>query len=651
MDAETDNALLARYASSRDEAAFAVLVDRYTALVYHTALRRGAAPHLAQEIAQDTFAALACKAHTLTGHPSIPGWLHTSTLNFTKNAMRKEQRHADKIGKLAAQANPEPPSEWDGALPELDTAIASLKPGDRHAILARYVSGQTTREIASQNNKTEAATQKQITRALGKLADALRARGVTLTTTALAAGLANKLSAPVPETVTASVLKAALAAGAAPATVATTTATTTLLTMASSKITAAALVVLGAAVPITVQQLTPPPSPSIPSPHGTTPAEVPQPAPDPTSGPAPQNSLASLVQAIRWFASDASNDSDPLGARRRSNELQLRIFELPDDQLPQLANHLLQTPYVSSLYHITSAAFSRWAEFDPESAFANATAVPSHSTAARHGTLTTWALDNPDAAIAATLGQAKPDNLYSDLHDIFSALIERSPEAAMATVLDLDLSSQDKGEELEEQIVESAITHWTAHDPEAAFAWANDLQDTAQRRKLTKEIVAGLALSRPDRSVELALRFDRHQDREEGARWALMQWAADDPQATADAYIALPDDVRTENLTYNITPFLSGADPDTALYVANQLPVGKNQNHFLYAAAVEKAKASPADAAVIAALLQDKKQRERAMEKVARSWLEKDRPAALTWFETESPLPEKKLAEVLADSQ
>ena len=77
----TENSeLLRRYVVDRSESAFASLVERHIDLVYSAALRQvsGDVP-AAQDVTQAVFCDLARQARRLTRHPSLTGWLYTST--------------------------------------------------------------------------------------------------------------------------------------------------------------------------------------------------------------------------------------------------------------------------------------------------------------------------------------------------------------------------------------------------------------------------------------------------------------------------------------------------------------------------------------------------------------------------------------------
>jgi DNA-directed RNA polymerase specialized sigma24 family protein len=75
-----DSSLLRRYASERDEAAFAEIVRRHLGLVYGAALRQlHGSVHRAEDVTQSVFADLARKAAVLVSRTDLAGWLYTST--------------------------------------------------------------------------------------------------------------------------------------------------------------------------------------------------------------------------------------------------------------------------------------------------------------------------------------------------------------------------------------------------------------------------------------------------------------------------------------------------------------------------------------------------------------------------------------------
>src|SRR5262245_48920421 len=113
----TDAEMLQRYVKARDERAFAELVQRHLGMVHGAALRRtGGRAHLAEEIAQQVFTALARKAALLSHHPSLTGWLHRSTRYAAIDVIRAEQRGEKFTQALAIMPDtapsPEEQVEW-----------------------------------------------------------------------------------------------------------------------------------------------------------------------------------------------------------------------------------------------------------------------------------------------------------------------------------------------------------------------------------------------------------------------------------------------------------------------------------------------------------------------------------------------------------
>jgi DNA-directed RNA polymerase specialized sigma24 family protein len=72
----SDQQLLRNYAEHRSEPAFAELVRRHIDLVYSAAVRMICHAHLAQDVTQEVFVALARSGPQLVERPVLSGWLH-----------------------------------------------------------------------------------------------------------------------------------------------------------------------------------------------------------------------------------------------------------------------------------------------------------------------------------------------------------------------------------------------------------------------------------------------------------------------------------------------------------------------------------------------------------------------------------------------
>src|SRR5437899_5021282 len=127
MNNLTDQQLLRDYTERRSEAAFAELVRRHVDFVYSAALRMVRDAHLAEDVTQGVFVALAQSAPQLTGRPVLSGWLHRTTQNLAANAVRSDVRRRTREQEAAAMNElHEPDDVWEQVAPHLDKALGEL---------------------------------------------------------------------------------------------------------------------------------------------------------------------------------------------------------------------------------------------------------------------------------------------------------------------------------------------------------------------------------------------------------------------------------------------------------------------------------------------------------------------------------------------
>jgi RNA polymerase sigma factor (sigma-70 family) len=216
----TDDAtLLRRYAVERANDAFTEIVQRHLGLVYSAALRRtNGDTHLAADVAQHVFTALAREARQVAEHPTLAGWLYVTTRNAAATAMRAERRrrtHEHAVGIAMADQNESAATvNWERIRPVLDTAMDALPCKDRDAVLLRYFERRSFSAIAAALNVSEDAARMRIDRALDKLRVQLGRANVTSTATALGALLGNEAVASAPAALTQTVTATALASAA-----------------------------------------------------------------------------------------------------------------------------------------------------------------------------------------------------------------------------------------------------------------------------------------------------------------------------------------------------------------------------------------------------------------------------------------------------
>jgi len=212
-----DAELLRRYAATRAEDAFAELVRRHLDGVYSAALRRvGGDTHLAEDVAQQVFVALAQKAGRLSCHPVLAGWLHAATRHEAAHVVRYERRRkareqeAQTMYDVNSEAAPE--VDWSRVAPVLDEALDRLSEAERTAVLLRFVERRPFGEIASALRLTEDAARMRVNRALDQLRGLLARRGIASTAAALSLALTNHAVVAAPASLASAVTGASLAA-------------------------------------------------------------------------------------------------------------------------------------------------------------------------------------------------------------------------------------------------------------------------------------------------------------------------------------------------------------------------------------------------------------------------------------------------------
>jgi RNA polymerase sigma factor (sigma-70 family) len=254
-----DSELLARFARTNAEDAFAELVKRHVNLVYSAALRQVAGDaHLAQDVAQTVFTDLARKAGSLARRESLTGWLYTSAHFAAAKIIRTETRRRDReetfmreaedsgTGVSPVQSASE--ADWETLRPALDAVMHELKEADREAVLLRYFENRPFAEVGAQLGLNENAARMRVERALEKLRTAFARRGGAATA-ALASVLSANAVTLAPAGLAATLTTASLVSAG--------TGTFTLLkimTMTKLKLGLSALVVAGAATVLVMQQ-------------------------------------------------------------------------------------------------------------------------------------------------------------------------------------------------------------------------------------------------------------------------------------------------------------------------------------------------------------------------------------------------------------
>ena len=183
MTDQTDSLLLKAYVERRLEAAFNELVHRHVDLVYSAAIRMVRDPHLAEDVTQGAFIALARQAPELVERATLAGWLHRTAQNIAAQTVRTiERRRAreQEAFAMSEQISTLPDVWWEQIEPHLDAALGELTDADRDAVVLRYFHKKSVAEIATILGVSDDAAQKRVSRAVEKLREVFAKNKITI---------------------------------------------------------------------------------------------------------------------------------------------------------------------------------------------------------------------------------------------------------------------------------------------------------------------------------------------------------------------------------------------------------------------------------------------------------------------------------------
>ena len=186
----SDGQLLERFAATRDEAAFAALVERHGPMVLRVCRGVLKDEHDAEDAFQATFLTLARKAPSLWARETLGGWLYRVAyrvaVEASAGARRRRQQEQQKARPLSAApegaANP-----WADWLPVLHEEIDRLPERLRAAIVLCCLQEMTYEQAARELSWTVATLRCRLAKARERLRGRLTRRGLTGAGAALAA--------------------------------------------------------------------------------------------------------------------------------------------------------------------------------------------------------------------------------------------------------------------------------------------------------------------------------------------------------------------------------------------------------------------------------------------------------------------------------
>ncbi len=191
----TDGQLLARFAGSRDEDAFAALLQRYGRMVWGVCRSTVRHTQDAEDAFQSTFLTLARKAGSLSRSESVGGWLyrvaaHTAAHARAANARRSSRERLVDNPPEVASVTPEF-QDWHAVLHQ---EIAGLPDVYRQALVLCELEGVSRREGARRLGVPEGTLSSRLAAARRLLGERLVRRGLALSIGCLALNVPEALA-------------------------------------------------------------------------------------------------------------------------------------------------------------------------------------------------------------------------------------------------------------------------------------------------------------------------------------------------------------------------------------------------------------------------------------------------------------------------
>jgi RNA polymerase sigma factor (sigma-70 family) len=207
---------LQEYARTGSPQAFARLVEAHIALVYSAAMRQLRDHHLAEDVTQQVFMALAKRAPGLRRETVLASWLLVTTRYLARDSRRGDRRRAQREQRVAQMrptiTDPHDDTDpWPAIEPLLDDALCSLSDADRRAVTLRYLEGRNVEQVAAALQVSRDAAAQRLHRAVGRLRNYFHRRGAAVDRAALGSLMLSHAIRPTPPELAISIVKSAAA--------------------------------------------------------------------------------------------------------------------------------------------------------------------------------------------------------------------------------------------------------------------------------------------------------------------------------------------------------------------------------------------------------------------------------------------------------
>ncbi len=172
--------LLNRYAVSRDEAAFELIVERHSSLVWGVCRRTLSNPADCEDVFQATFLALVRQIQTIDTTKPLAPWLYSVALRASRKAAARDTRRRTQPLPDDCASEPRDTIANRELCRTIHEEVARLPQALREVVVACCIQGESREEAANAIGCTEAAVKSRLERARERLRTALTRRGIDL---------------------------------------------------------------------------------------------------------------------------------------------------------------------------------------------------------------------------------------------------------------------------------------------------------------------------------------------------------------------------------------------------------------------------------------------------------------------------------------
>ena len=191
-----------------------------------------------------------------------------------------------------------------------------------------------------------------------------------------------------------------------------------------------------------------------------------------------------------------------------------------------------------------------------------------------------------------------------------------------------------------DQALQAAADVWIRQNPQKALAWIEGLPASPLRRGKLADAVGTWANSDPSAAAAYATSLSDPDDQFQAVQNVVQGMAANDPKKAAEWLAQFPDGQLKRTSTPSVAQIWAAKDPQAAMNWISTLPADGTRFQALQPVMDEAGQRIPQAAWTWATALTDPRERDEAMVRVGRRWIQSNPSGARSAVEAADPSPE-----------